>query len=99
MAMIFGVPLTAVFYGVLVYYMVVFLRLCRQGVVGREFAVLYLVFLGDLTFSFTAFSLLQSHLMWLALAYLIAVRRMIEVPAGRAKRDYSLSAAPQEARA
>lgn len=80
MVMIFGLPLTAVFYSVLFYYMVLFFRYCRAGWVSREFVVLYLVFVAEFVFSFTAFTLLQSTLMWLAFAYLVVNSRTSAAP-------------------
>lgn len=81
MVMIFGLPLTFLFYLAILYYAVAGFRLCRDGRVARPFVVLYLVFVAEIAFSFTAFTILQSFLLWFALAYLVVnMRPMAATP-------------------
>lgn len=84
MIMIFGVPLTLLFYGALISYLISFFRICRAGWVPREFVVMFLVVVAEIAFSLTAFSILQSYLLWIALTYLIAARQTF--PEGAAAR-------------
>ncbi len=74
MVMIFGVPITILFYGFILFYIAYFFRACRSGYVSRELVVFYLVFVAELSFSMSAFTILQSYMLWLALTYLIANR-------------------------
>lgn len=69
MLLIFGLPLTILFYGGLIAFLVLAYGYVRSARSTGEDAVFFLVILGELAFTFTAFTILQSFQLWLAIIF------------------------------
>jgi len=72
MVIIFGAPLTLLFYCALMWQAG---QALRKKVINNPYALsVYLIFVAEFIFSFSAFTVMQSYMLWLCLAYLISVK-------------------------
>lgn len=70
MLLIFGLPMTVLAYGSLIAFVLFAFAHIRSGRGSGEDAIFFLVLLGELAFTLTAFTLLQSYLLWMAFIFL-----------------------------
>jgi hypothetical protein len=78
LAMQVGVPIAALFYLFLLYSIARFGSSLLRGGKSTTYFIVFLVAIGEVIFSMTAFTVLQSYTLWLAMAYLYIWRRPVE---------------------